>query len=85
MEPVSPDILEINLSPAQMDKGNNASPTSVFHARLLAQTTSHRTFKMSVALERNGTTQERLEAHQEVSSLCAENANYFPFNGQSSL
>lgn len=86
MEPVSQDILEIKLSSAQVDKGNNASPDKCFlHHPLLAQTTSHRTFKMSVALERNGKTQERLEAHQEASILCAENVNCFPFNGQSSL
>lgn len=46
MEPVSQDILEIKLSPAQVDKGNNASPDKCFlHHPLLAQTTSHRTFK----------------------------------------
>lgn len=88
MEPVSLDILEVRLSPAQVDKGNNASPDNqVFFLRapFPAQTNSHGIFKLSVALESSGTIQERLEAHQAESILCAENANCFPFNRQSLL
>lgn len=38
-----------------------------------------------MALERNGTIQETLEAQQAEDIFCAENANCFPFNGQSTL
>lgn len=40
---------------------------------------------MSMALERNGTIQDRLEAQQAEGIFCAENANCFPLNGQSTL
>lgn len=52
---------------------------------LLTQTTLQGTFKKLMALERNGTIQERLEAHRAKSNLCAGNANCFQFNGPSSL
>lgn len=55
--------------------------SSVHHAPLLALTTSHGTFKKSMALKTKGTIQDRLEAHRQR-VLCAENANCFPFNGQ---
>lgn len=80
MEPVRLDIWDIRLSPAQVDKGTMPGlDNPMFSLPPAARTTSQGTFKMSMALESNSTTQESPPGER---ILCVQNATCFPFNGQ---